>query len=395
MLISVSNNFYVPSGLPANMTMGNYIYQPTTADVLFGSSVAVDDTATYMVVGAYGAKTSNIAAGAIFIYKRISGTWTQQARFSASDLAANDWFGFVVDISADGSTIAVGAPLDDTTGGTNSGSVAIYTRSGEAWSLQQRILGTAASQQFGRSLSLSASGDMLLIGTTRSSASACAQVYTRTNAVWTKQANLLPANSTSGLFGQYVNLSSDGSIAIVASPSDTVSGFSSAGSVIIFTRSGTSWTEVQTISSASPSANANFGASGVTISGDKQYIAVCDMYATANSVANAGKVHIYSNIVGSWTLQASITPSDTSELQFGSSIAFNYDGSMIVVGRSANYGTLRGASYVFKRVGTSWNQSTKLLPHLLTTNMGESVSMSQSSDYLVIGSMYAVYYMPM
>ena len=73
---------------------------------MFGISVAVSgDTA---VVGAHRDDTpAGDDAGSAYVFVRSGGTWTQQAKLTASDAAAGDLFGFSVAVAGD--TAVVGA----------------------------------------------------------------------------------------------------------------------------------------------------------------------------------------------------------------------------------------------------------------------------------------------
>ena len=79
-------------------------------------------------------------------------------------------FGAALDISADGTVLAVGAPLSDA-GGGDSGEVRIYQLVNNQWSLQgSSITGTEAGEQAGRSLALSGDGLTLVVGAERNTA---------------------------------------------------------------------------------------------------------------------------------------------------------------------------------------------------------------------------------
>jgi hypothetical protein len=52
-------------------------------------------------------------AGAVYVFTRSGTTWSQRAYVKASNTEANDEFGNSVALSSDGSTLAVGAPVED------------------------------------------------------------------------------------------------------------------------------------------------------------------------------------------------------------------------------------------------------------------------------------------
>ena len=77
------------------------------------------------VVGAYGDDDNGSYSGSAYIFRREGNTWTQEAKLTASDGAASDYFGRSVSISGD--FVVVGAYRDDDNGGY-SGSAYIFRR---------------------------------------------------------------------------------------------------------------------------------------------------------------------------------------------------------------------------------------------------------------------------
>ena len=74
----------------------------------FGTSVSISgDTA---LVGAYQDDDAGSDTGSAYVFVRSGDTWTQQAKLTASDAAAGDYFGYSVSVSGD--TALVGAPHD-------------------------------------------------------------------------------------------------------------------------------------------------------------------------------------------------------------------------------------------------------------------------------------------
>ncbi|MDW8373921.1 MAG: FG-GAP repeat protein, partial [Planctomycetota bacterium] len=49
----------------------------------------------------------------VYVFVRSGGVWSQQAYIKASNTGADDWFGYSVALSADGNTLAVGAPYEE------------------------------------------------------------------------------------------------------------------------------------------------------------------------------------------------------------------------------------------------------------------------------------------
>ena len=189
--------------------------------------------------GINGNQADNSAryAGAVYVYTRSGTNWSQQAYIKASNTDANDRFGSSIALSADGSTLAVGASEEASaaTGingnqadnsASSAGAVYVYTRSGTSWSQQAYIKAsnTNAYDSFGSTIALSGDGSTLAVGADNSALGAGAvYVYTRSGTSWSQQAYIKASNTNAGdNFGYSVALSGDGStLAVGASEEDS------------------------------------------------------------------------------------------------------------------------------------------------------------------------------
>jgi len=175
----------------------------------FGYSVAVSgDTA---VIGARYEATGGSYAGAAYVFTRSGGSWTQQAKLMASDAQANDNFGYSVAVSGD--TAVIGARSEDT-GGSNAGAVYVFTRSGGSWTQQAKLMASDAQANDNFGYSVAVSGDTAVIGArsedTGGTAAGAAYVFTRTGGSWTQQAKLMASDAQANdNFGYSVAVSGD------------------------------------------------------------------------------------------------------------------------------------------------------------------------------------------
>jgi hypothetical protein len=112
------------------------------------------------VIGAYG-KAS--AQGAAYVFTRSNGVWSQQQKLLASDGAANDEFGDSVAVS--GNTAVIGAPDK----ASYQGAAYVFTRSNAVWGQQQELLASdgTAYDLFGNSVAVS--GDTAVVGARKAS----------------------------------------------------------------------------------------------------------------------------------------------------------------------------------------------------------------------------------
>ena len=234
----------------------------TDASDQFGLSVALSADGSTLAVGAFtessaatgigGNQADNTAghAGAVYVFTRSGATWNQQAYIKASNTDGNDEFGWSVALSADGSTLAVGAHFeasaatgiggnqaDNSTG--RAGAVYVFTRSGTTWSQQAYIKAsnTRTGGEFGSSVALSADGSTLAVGAHFESSAAtgvdgnqadnsasvagAVYVFTRGGAAWSQQAYIKASNpGATDNFGSSIALSADGLTLAVDAPSE-------------------------------------------------------------------------------------------------------------------------------------------------------------------------------
>jgi hypothetical protein len=170
----------------------------------FGRSVALaGDTA---IVGANGVDLpGQEGAGAAYVFVRSGNSWTQQAKLIASDAAALDNLGFAVAVDAD--SAVVGAIYDDHSGGSNAGSAYVFVRSGAAWTQQAKLVASdaGASDLFGRAVAVN--GDAALIGANQDDHAGgidagSAYLFVRSGGVWSQQSKLVSADAASDSFGR-------------------------------------------------------------------------------------------------------------------------------------------------------------------------------------------------
>jgi len=206
----------------------------------FGYSVSI--SGDYAIVGAYSDDDSGIASGSAYIFKWNGTSWSEQAKITASDGAAGDWFGYSVSISGD---YAIVGACNDDDGGSASGSAYIFKWNGTSWSEQAKITASdgAANDQFGYSVSIS--GNYAIVGAYRDddggSASGSAYIFKWNGTSWSEQAKITASDGAEGdRFG--ISTSISGDYAIVGAYFDDDSGIAS-GSAYIFKWNGTSWSE--------------------------------------------------------------------------------------------------------------------------------------------------------
>ena len=356
----------------------------------YGYSVAISGDGNTAIVGVpYGDNEKDINAGSAYIYTRSDGVWSEQSNLVASDDATGDWFGWSVSISSDGNTAIVGARSDD----NNRGSAYIYTHTNGTWTKQSKIVASdrISGDYFGHSVSMSSDGNTAIVGAygdgnERGINAGSAYVYTRSGNAWSEQAKLVASDGAiNDWFGYSVAISGDGNTAIIGAYLDDNEKGTDAGSAYIYTRSDGVWVEQCKLVASDGAASDYFGLS-LSISSDGS-IAIVGAYRDSERGVDVGGAYIYTRTNGTWSEQSKLLASDGAALDwFGRSVSMSSDGNTAIVG--AHFGGIRGSAYVYTRSGDKWNEHSKLLASDGDDHdwFGVSVSISSDGNIAIIGA---------
>jgi predicted amidohydrolase len=332
-----------------------------TADDLFGRSVAVSgDT---VVVGAYRDDDGGVDSGSAYVFVRSGNTWSQQAKLTASDGAADDLFGRSVAVSGD--TVVVGSYLDDD-GGVNSGSAYVFDRNGTTWNEQSKLTASDAAERNWFGVSVAFSGDTVVVGASLQSyyreGTGSAYVFVRNGTGWVEQAKLSGSDADwTDYFGRSVAVFGD--TALVGAP--VVEG--GGGSVYVFVRNGATWSQETKLTA--PTVGARFGTS-VSIFGDTAVVGYpFEGQDMGNPGATAiGSAYVFKRSGSAWNQEAKLMASGLANRRddgFGVSVAIFEDTLFVGAPRSINVsGTNSGSAYIFELAcdatyslpGNQWRQ---------------------------------------
>ena len=319
----------------------------------FGESVSISGDGMTLAVGASGEDgaytqsgfdendNSASSAGAVYVFALIDSTWSQQAYLKDSN-SLNDNFGDHLSLSDDGDTLAISRIGWDAGVGGAAGSVLVFYRTGTTWdqvSNQYVYANLIASNpdsqdRFGDSLSLSGDGNTLAVAAPSEDSNAtgiggdqsnnsltnsgAVYIFTRSGNSWSQQAYIKSSSTDDrDYFGTSVSLSDDGNTLAASSyledgnaigmGGDTSNNSAiNSGAVFVFSRTGSSWSEIDYVKSNNTEAGDCFGknSGSVSISDDGKTLAVgnyCDDSnatgiggdETDNSAVNSGAVYIY------------------------------------------------------------------------------------------------------
>ncbi|WP_198000435.1 Calx-beta domain-containing protein [Gimesia alba] len=346
---------------------------PEVNNDLFGSDVAVDgDT---MISSALYWDADQPNQGAAFIYVRNDqgtpnhpedDTWEYQATLLAPNPAVgdSDRFGWKVAISGD--TAVVGAPYQDGSG-VNSGSLYVYTRSGNTWSFQQELSvpETTDNDYFGNVIAIE--GDTIVVGVqSTDNFTGAAYVFNRANGIWSKSTTLVAEDADENdYFGNAVDIENATIVIGARHDSETIS---QSGAVYVFNFENGIWSQTQKIKDSTPGFRREFGVS-ISLEGNDLLIGSSSNRDLSYS---SGKADLYTfdpenNL---WNHSQTLTASDAAHnSHFGIDVLIKED--LILIGAvydpaSNNFDPYSsytyGAVYVFEKENLNWVEQQKLDP---------------------------------
>ncbi|KAL3807048.1 hypothetical protein ACHAXA_009853 [Cyclostephanos tholiformis] len=212
--------------------LGQTIYGDATGDQ-FGHSVDVATNGNFIVIGSPGSWENEDRPGYVRVFTLESdddlgtNTW-KQIGLDITGEVDGDEFGFSVSISEDGNIIAVGARAADGNNGVDSGRVRVYRMddSQSDWIPIGNLEGEADGDNSGTSISLSADGTKVAIGTPLNdeygNSTGYVKVYQMYSAgsSWEQLGQTLYGDDSLDYSGYSVDLSPDGNTLAIGSPGD-------------------------------------------------------------------------------------------------------------------------------------------------------------------------------
>jgi YVTN family beta-propeller protein len=373
--IGSSNFTVVASRIPNTQQGSKLVGTGASGAANQGGSVSFSADGNTALVGGY----NDNGVGAVWVYTRSGNSWSQQGnKLVGSGTVGAAYFGFSSSLSADGNTAIIGGFYDN----NYQGAAWIFTRTGNSWTQQgNKLVGSGSVSGFpgslqGYSVSISADGNTAIVGGpydngTRGSS----WVYTRSGNVWTEQAKLVGTSSSANAEqGLSVCISADGNTAISTGYYDN----DGVGATWFFSRNGNTWTQqgnklvgTSAIGNSSQGVSSSLSADGNT--------AIIGGHSDNGS---NGAAWIYTRTNNIWSQQGNklIGTGNIGAAQQGYRVSLSADGNTAVVG-GYNDNSAQGAVWVFTRSGTNWvQQGNKLVG---TGNIGaasQGIRLSLSAD---------------
>ncbi len=165
-----------------------------------GAGLSLSSDGNTLAVGGSG---DNGNIGAIWIFTRTGGIWSQQgSKLIGSDISGTPSFGYSLCLNSDGNILVAGGQNDD----SNIGATWIFTRTGGIWSQQGlKLVGTGAigNAKQGSSVYISGDGTQIISsGLDDNGGRGATWVYKLVDGVWTQFSSKLVGIGNSGASSQ-------------------------------------------------------------------------------------------------------------------------------------------------------------------------------------------------
>lgn len=335
----LSNGSWAPIGAPINAESGG---DQT------GQSVSLSEDGSILAIGEPFNNDLGFTSGQVRVFRNINNNWTQigQDLFGQNATASA---GTSVDLSADGTTVAFGAPNTQVGGSTSfTGNVEVYTLQGNTWVQKGGdINGDGSIIKFGQSVSLSDDGNTIAIGQTGNPAQnpptdfGRVKVYQFIGNQWVQTGNTIFGAVASDEFGHKVSLSGSGNILAISTFSSNVA--------LVYQLVGGVWTQVGNVM-AGENPGDQFGFS-ISLSNDGSVLAVGARWNGTDGFRR-GRAYVFKNQGGNWQLIDNAIVGIANSDQNGFAVALSKDGSRVAVSALDNddAGTNTGQLRIFENM---------------------------------------------
>lgn len=337
-------------------------------------------TATIRVRDPLCATTSNQVSFQI----NVQNVCPQQQVALNPDAETNDQFGNVVAISGNNAVVVA---TSDNQKAADAGAAYVYSFDGTNWVMKQKLMPTSLVSR-SEMTSAAISGNVIALGIPYQGNAGVVVIYRYNGSSWVESQTLAPSVSNSTLddelFGFDVALS--GSTLVVGMPGynhGSFVNFAEAGAALVYSDSGSSFSETKVIAASDKAAHDFFG-SRVSISGTRVAVGAPSS-PTADKTAFKGKAYVYTT--GTWAEAKLDAGADVGMgAEFGSAI--DVDGTRVAIGAQSGKGKTNssGVAFVFDGSGASWVKQAKLVASDGNDGDHFGASVAIEGNNLVIGA---------
>lgn len=297
-------------------------------------------------------------------------------------LQANEISGTALSMNGQGNIVLIGASNNSTILEAN-GQARVFEWNGSNWNPKGDFInGTSNGDNFGFSVDMNSSGDIIIIGAPRTLSATLiegyAQVFQWSGSAWMQIGETIQGTSNGDYFGSKVSINSDGTIIAISSEP-----FSTASAVRVFEWNGQNWIQLgEDISSSN--VQDGFGRS-LSLNASGHTIAISsENFGVENS--QIGRVQIFEWNGNSWTQKGEDLEGETELDYFGNGVAISDDGNVVSAGARATLNQSAGYVKVYEWEETSWVQRGSTILGNIADFYGTSTDLNDNGDFIVIGT---------
>ena len=304
---------------------------------------------------------------------------------------SDDQSGYSISMSADGNIVALGSIYYDNSGNSNTGQVRVFQYSSGmgTWSqIGQDLNGQAAGDLAGYSVSLSSDGSVVAFGAINANgnSSGNVRIFKNLSGTWTQVGSDIDGVAPYNLSGFSVSLSSDGSrVAIGAIGYNGMGEFQGSTRVFEFNNPTNTW--IQKGQTITGQGNFDFSGWSVSLSSDGSIVALGATY-NDNSGDQAGNVRVfqYDGMSSNWIQIGSDINGENPGDQFGQKVRLSADGSLVAIS-STYYNTNTGFVQVYHNQSGTWEQlGGNINGEVTNEQSGQGIDLSSDGMILAVGA---------
>lgn len=312
----------------------------------FGSAVGISADGNTIVVGSQSFYINNGQSGRVQVFDWTGGSWSRRGLpLIGEDLYTG--LGASVTISDDGNTIAAGGPTNQGNGPL-AGHVQVFDWNGNAWSQRGADLdGQGGYRRFGSAVGMSADGNTVAVGAPLHNATGGPTGYLKifewSGSAWQPKGSNVTGSGTLDYFGSRIDLSEDGNAVIGGGPDAGING-SRSGMVKVAVWDGTAW-QPRGGQFVGPGSNTYCGYS-VSIAKGGDVMAFSIPGNTGTGGGGPGITQVYDWVAGAWQQRGVDLVGEANGDSFGRSIALSRQGDTLAVGARWNDGSFGNAGHI-------------------------------------------------
>jgi hypothetical protein len=375
--------------------VGQDIYGESAQD-LSGTSVSLSGDGSVVAIGAISNDGNGSNSGQVRVYQIAKrNPWVQQG-LDIDGEAASDLSGYLVSLSADGSTLAIGAPFNDGNG-TESGHVRVYKYDGSLWQKRGEDIDGEGEGDAGMTVSLSADGSIVAIGAgyndgdngnVENSGHVRVYEYNDHSSLWEQVGGDIDGESAHDQSGHSVSLSADGSIVAIGAPVNGGDNGLYSGHVRVYRRN-PGWNRMG--GDIDGESAFDFSGESVALSADGSIVAIGAIINNRGEYSGHVRVYEYNDHNSLWEQVGGDIDGEAAGDQSGYSVSLSADGSIVAIGAKNNNGSGEYSGHVrvyeYNDHSSLWEQiGGDIDGEAAGDQSGYSVSLSADGSIVAIGA---------